>query len=72
MFPSELAAHLTTGRSPENEGYDHPLFIPTKKFGGEEELAGMVLYLASRAGSYCNGSILVADGGRMAVTTASY
>jgi len=63
---------MTTGRNPEDEEYGHPLFIPTKKFGSEEEIAGMVLYLASRAGSYCNGSILVADGGRMAVTTASY
>lgn len=26
-------------------------FIPARRFGGEEEMAGSVLYLASRAGS---------------------
>ena len=72
VFPSELATHLISHRRPEEEGYDHPLFIPTGRFGGEEEMAGLILYLASRAGSYCNGSIMVADGGRLAVSTASY
>jgi len=72
VFPSELASGLTKGRTPEEEAFDHPLFIPARRFGGDEEMAGMILYLASRAGSYCNGMILAADGGRMGVTLASY
>lgn len=36
---------------------------PLGRFGREEELAGTVLYYASRAGSYCSGSIHLIDGG---------
>ncbi len=72
MFPSELAAGMIGNRKPEDETYDNPVFIPARKFGGDEEMAGNVLYLASRAGSFANGLILVTDGGRIAVTPSSY
>ncbi len=72
MFPSELANGLLASRNPEDEGYGHPLFLPTQRFGGEEEMGGTILYLASRAGAYCDGVIVPFDGGRMAVTTANY
>ncbi|OIW26237.1 NAD(P)-binding protein [Coniochaeta ligniaria NRRL 30616] len=72
LFPSELAAGLIGNRAPAEETPDDPRFIPAKRFGGDEEMAGMILYLASRAGSYCDGLVLVADGGRLSVMTASY
>jgi hypothetical protein len=31
-----------------------------------------VVYLASRAGAFCNGLVLLNDGGRVAVTMATY
>lgn len=42
------------------------------RFGGTEEMTGAILYLTSRAGSYSNGFILVTDGGRLSVMTATY
>ncbi|KAJ4388324.1 hypothetical protein N0V85_007676 [Neurospora sp. IMI 360204] len=72
LFPSELAAGLIGNRDPGNESFESPHFIPTRKFGGEEEMAGTVLYLASRAGSFCNGLILVNDGGRLSLIPSSY
>ncbi|KAH8886951.1 NAD(P)-binding protein [Thozetella sp. PMI_491] len=72
LFPSELAAGLIATRKPEEEGYDDPKFIPARKFGGDEEMTGTLLYLVSRAGAYCNGTHLLMDGGRGAVMKTSY
>lgn len=33
-------------------------------------MAGSLLYLAGKSGSYCNGMILVVDGGRLSVMNA--
>lgn len=72
LFPSEMTVKLLGTRVPEEEGPDNPVFIPSKKFGGEEEMAGAILYLASRAGSFTNGNVLLCDGGRAAIIPASY
>ncbi|RAL12398.1 SDR family NAD(P)-dependent oxidoreductase [Aspergillus homomorphus CBS 101889] len=72
IYPSELASVLTQNRKPEEEAPEDPRFIPARRFGGDEEMAGAILYLASRAGSYSNGSILVTDGGRLSVIPATY
>jgi NAD(P)-dependent dehydrogenase (short-subunit alcohol dehydrogenase family) len=47
-------------------------FIPARRFGGDEEMAGTILYLASRAGAYCNGLVMMVDGGRLSVMRSSY
>lgn len=36
--------------------------VPRQRMGKEEEMAGTVLYLASKAGGYCNGQFDLADG----------
>ncbi|KAF6790360.1 short chain dehydrogenase reductase [Colletotrichum sojae] len=72
LYPSELAATLVNGREPENEAPTDDKFIPARRFGGDEEMSGAILYLASRAGSYSNGSILMTDGGRISMMPASY
>lgn len=72
FFPSELASGLIAGRDPSKETLDDMRYIPSRRFGGEEEMGGTVLYLASRAGSYCNGLVLLNDGGRLSVTNSEY
>lgn len=72
VFPSEMTGGMLAERNPEDEGPSHPLYLPTQKFGGEEEMAGAILYLASRAGSFTNGNVLLNDGGRASVIPASY
>jgi NAD(P)-dependent dehydrogenase (short-subunit alcohol dehydrogenase family) len=67
-----MADQLIASRDPETETPDTPVFIPARRCGGEEEMGGTVVYLASRAGAFCNGLVLLNDGGRVAVTTATY
>lgn len=72
VYPSELASGLMGNRSPENETHHDQRFIPARRFGGDEEMSGAILYLSSRSGAYSNGSVLVTDGGRLSVMEATY
>ncbi|KAL2828477.1 short-chain dehydrogenase [Aspergillus cavernicola] len=72
LYPSELASVLIQSRKPEEETFEDQRFIPARRLGGDEEMAGAILYLSSRAGSYSNGSILITDGGRLSVMTSTY
>lgn len=67
-----MTVHLLGNRNPEEEGPDTAVFIPCQKFGGETEMAGAILYLASQAGSFTNGNVLLCDGGRMGVIPGTY
>ena len=46
--------------------------IPLGKMGDDRDMAGAVLYLASRAGAYVNGNILIVDGGRLGTFPSTY
>lgn len=72
MFPSTLATGLTGTRDPSKETVDNPLFMPSRRFGDEEDMGGLILYLASRAGAFCNGLALVPDGGKLSTMPSEY
>jgi NAD(P)-dependent dehydrogenase (short-subunit alcohol dehydrogenase family) len=42
---------------------------PLRRIGRDDDMAGIAIFLASRAGSYVNGAIIPVDGGL--ATTAS-
>lgn len=46
--------------------------VPAERAGDAEDISGAVLYLASKAGAYVNGNVLVTDGGRLGVLPSSY
>ncbi|KAH0275425.1 NAD(P)-binding protein, partial [Aureobasidium melanogenum] len=74
LFPSELASSLISDSTadPREEGSFEKTYIPAQRTGDEEDMAGTILYIASRAGAYLNGNILVIDGGRLNVMHSTY
>ena len=46
--------------------------VPATRTGDEQDMAGVILWLCSRAGAYINGGVVITDGGRLGVLPASY
>lgn len=66
VYPSEMSVGLIgNGEFPKSK-------IPAERTGTIEDMAGVVLFLTSRAGAYCNGNVLVTDGGRLSVMPSTY
>lgn len=59
MYPSAIAGPII------DRGGVGKDMVPLERIGNEEDMAGAILYLASKAGSYCNGSVIMSDGGRL-------
>jgi NAD(P)-dependent dehydrogenase (short-subunit alcohol dehydrogenase family) len=73
VYPSELSAPTigAFGGGPEGGEMD-PNIIPAGRTGNETDMAGIILFLASKAGAYCNGCVIVTDGGRLGVLPSTY
>lgn len=61
---SEPIVQAYAGESGEVGAFPKTM-IPMGRMGSEQDMAGTLLYLASRAGAYTNGDIIVLDGGRL-------
>jgi NAD(P)-dependent dehydrogenase (short-subunit alcohol dehydrogenase family) len=72
VYPSEMSTPLSGVKDATEEGSIDPKMIPETRTGKEEDMAGIILFLAGKAGAYNNGAILVTDGGRIGVLPASY
>jgi NAD(P)-dependent dehydrogenase (short-subunit alcohol dehydrogenase family) len=63
VFPSDMSAAILPPGG--QDGTIDRGIVPLGRIGDEVDMAGQILYLASRAGAYLNGSINVVDGGRL-------
>jgi gluconate 5-dehydrogenase len=57
-FPSHMSRWVI-----EHRGEAILPHIPLRRFGGEDDLKGAIIYLASDASNYVTGQVLVVDGG---------
>jgi NAD(P)-dependent dehydrogenase (short-subunit alcohol dehydrogenase family) len=70
-FPTDMTIPVT--KAWEHTGGVMPrTLVPAQRMGAAEELAGTVLYLASKAGGYNNGNISLIDGGFSANHAGTY
>ncbi|KAA1476858.1 NAD-P-binding protein [Dentipellis sp. KUC8613] len=65
IFPSDMTAGVVPDKDVAQD-------VPLQRAGGADDMAGMILYLASRAGAYVNGTVHMLDGGRMAIFPSTY
>nr|GAT54345.1 2OG-Fe oxygenase [Mycena chlorophos] len=77
VFPSEMTAGVipgvsTTGMAIRGAPPSFVDSVPLKRAGTEEEIAGVILFLASPAGAYVNGAVWLVDGGRVGSVPSSY
>lgn len=77
LYPSEL----TDGQMEKLEIHEgafqgarkmDPGQSPAERTGSEEDFAGAILFLASKAGAYMNGETLLTDGGRLSQLPSVY
>lgn len=76
FFPSEMTENMSwmkqTTKDPRVEGGLSTQICPLGRSGSEEDIAGVMLFLLSRAGAYVNGCVQLVDGGRVSVLPATY
>lgn len=76
LYYSDMANHIFQASGIEGRAISDGSFprdmIPATRGGSEEDIGGLIVWLASDSGGYINGNILVTDGGRMSVVPAVY
>ncbi|VUC34301.1 unnamed protein product [Clonostachys rosea] len=73
LFPSEMSEPIVNLYS-DGSGGPGALpnaMVPLGRMGTSQDMGGTLLYLASRAGAYCNGTVIVIDGGRLGTFPSS-
>jgi NAD(P)-dependent dehydrogenase (short-subunit alcohol dehydrogenase family) len=59
-FPTKMTAHI---RSEEHARQELLARVPLGRLGTPEDIAGLCIFLASRAGAYITGAVIPVDGG---------
>jgi NAD(P)-dependent dehydrogenase (short-subunit alcohol dehydrogenase family) len=64
IAPGRFATRMTEGVANDVARYRRELsMIPLRRWGGDSDVAGLAIFLASPASAYITGSTIVVDGG---------
>ncbi|KAL7622175.1 hypothetical protein AAE478_007678 [Parahypoxylon ruwenzoriense] len=66
LYPSDMSAPII-----ERGGIGKDM-VPLERAGNEQDMSGAILYLASKAGAYCNGTVITTDGGRLTMFPSTF
>ncbi|KAJ6113088.1 Short-chain dehydrogenase/reductase SDR [Penicillium capsulatum] len=76
LYYSDMAGHIFEDRGIQGSGISEGSFpsdmIPLTRGGGEQDFAGLIVWMASASGGYLNGAIMLTDGGRVGSVPATY
>ncbi|KAJ5653961.1 Short-chain dehydrogenase/reductase SDR [Penicillium lividum] len=76
LYYSDMAEHIFVDNGVQGGGISDGSvpreMIPLSRSGSEQDLAGLVVWLASSSGGFLNGTIIVTDGGRISTVPATY
>ncbi|XPS80621.1 hypothetical protein M3J07_012596 [Ascochyta lentis] len=78
LFPSDMAERLYSKyiidrtKDVTEEGAFSRSYQPAERTGTIDDMAGLVLYMTSRAGAFLNGSVMLSDGGKLGTMPSSY
>lgn len=64
FYPSEMTGFMTDEMIQEG--------VPLQRAGTTEDMAGLILFLASKAGAYVDGTVHLTDGGRLSLFPSTY
>ncbi|KAL4733182.1 hypothetical protein BDV11DRAFT_200533 [Aspergillus similis] len=64
-------SHGVTGNGTVDGSFPREL-IPVTRSGSEEDMAGIILWMAGAAGGFLNGNIVVSDGGSVSIMPSTY
>ncbi|KAL5528502.1 hypothetical protein ACEPAF_7638 [Sanghuangporus sanghuang] len=67
IFPSEMTVGVVDTGKPVP-----PTEVPLERWGERQDMGGLVLFLASKAGAYVNGGVHVTDGGRLGLFPSTW
>ncbi|KAI9752153.1 MAG: hypothetical protein M1815_000677 [Lichina confinis] len=72
LFPSDLAATFFSEGDVSQTGSLPATVLSAQRAGNERDMGATILYMASKAGAYCDGSVVVVDGGSMSALKSTY
>ncbi|KAF8158477.1 hypothetical protein B0H34DRAFT_656834 [Crassisporium funariophilum] len=70
VWPSEMTTSSTPSGKLDPDRMAET--VPLRRVGTQEDMAGTILFLASRAGAYVNGAVWLVDGGRIGTVASNY